>query len=222
MTETEQDRSSRQQGAITDRFWKTLSGTLKSVGTDDRVRAAMSSVVGEESLKAVVQNLIPKDAAQSIKSSLDEFLNGLQSELLSFLSQRADRLFEDFDLRSEFAKFLSENKVEIHATISLKAKGSDTEVADSRSKQNSAPEENAEPTKAEAKKVVRTKRTKSPKKATSQKTPSRTKTKKITLYEKIFTVLLGYFLFPLIIKFPLSSRATVATSSISNLLCSSA
>mgnify|MGYP005727646589 CR=1 FL=1 len=32
---------------------------------------------------------------------------------------------------------------------------------------------------------------------------NKTNTKKITLYEKIFTVLIGYFLFPLIISIPI-------------------
>jgi len=184
VSETEQDRSSRQQGAITDRFWKTLSGTLKSVGTDDRVRAAMNSVVGEESLKAIIQNLIPKDATESIKSSLDEFLNGLQSELLSFLRQRADRFLEDFDLRSEFANFLAENKIEIHATISLKPKAPKSAASDSSSKEAPRNEDSAESSKIEVKKVARPKTTKSanktktPKKAASRKTPSKAKTKK--------------------------------------------
>ena len=94
------------------------------MGSDDRVRAAVNSMVGEESLRAVVHSLLPKDAAQSLRSTLDDFHESLRAELLAFLSQRADRILDEFNIREELGKFLSETQIEIHATISVHPKGS--------------------------------------------------------------------------------------------------
>ena len=183
VTETkEPTRHPGDTNPIADRFWKTLSGTLKSVSSDDRLRAALNAMVGEESIKSIKNHLVPTEIVSSLKGSLDLFLEAFRVELMSLLRDRLDGITEQVDIKKELLHLMAENRIELHATISLSPKepankdlGIQTDIS---IREKSAP---PAPTKKDAKLERKTKKTPvAPQSAKSKKKPAAKKKSRST------------------------------------------
>ena len=99
---------------------KILSGVFKKVLSTGITAAFLT----EDAVKNIISDLpLPKDIAQGLlqnaKSSKDEFINGVKSELKGYLDK--------VDLTKELDKIIEKYDIEVNAKINLKRKNQNNE-----------------------------------------------------------------------------------------------
>jgi hypothetical protein len=94
-------------------FRKTVSNTVRSVGGDERIRQAVQSVLKEETVQAVVNSKVAKDAFGYAVRTLDS----LKEDMVSMAGRKMNDFLGRIDLGSEIQKILTTLSLEVRAEV---------------------------------------------------------------------------------------------------------
>jgi len=114
--ETNEAKDSAQRadsGSMRDLLRKTVSNTVRSVGGDERIRQVVQSVVKEETVQAIVNSKMAKDAVGYAVRTLDS----LKDEVVALAGRQMNDFLERVDLGKEIQKILTTLSLEIRAEV---------------------------------------------------------------------------------------------------------
>lgn len=151
-------------GSMRDLLRKTVSNTVRSVGGDERIRQVVQSVVKEETVQAIVNSKMAKDAVGYAVRTLDS----LKDEVVALAGRQMNDFLERVDLGKEIQKILTTLSLEIRAEVRFIPNDKRVVKPDVKSKMSikKVPTEDSEPLA-----TVSTKKTKTKTKSASSAKP---------------------------------------------------
>tara|TARA_B100000029_G_scaffold515571_1_gene623303 strand:+ start:2052 stop:2741 length:690 start_codon:yes stop_codon:yes gene_type:complete len=101
-------------GDLTDRIWRTVSNKVRSVGSgEERMRTVIQNMISEETVKAIVANLVPKDAMSYAVRTID----GVKDEVVAVIGRQLNDFLQHVDLGKELQKILTSLSLEVRAEV---------------------------------------------------------------------------------------------------------
>jgi hypothetical protein len=168
-------------GAIADRIWRTLSATVRTVGSgEERLRSAVQAAIKDESLAALVNGLLPRELVSQLVRTAD----ALKDDLTAQIGKQVGDFLRHVEVGREVRSMLSGLSLQVKAEIrfvatddgTLRPKvhgdldiGGDPEQPPETPSPEAGPEEAAKPKPEPA---VKKTRARSAKPKTARKKPS--------------------------------------------------
>ncbi len=176
--EAKEETQRTESGGVRDLLRKTVSNTVRSVGNDERVRQIVQSVVKEETVQAVLNSKMAKDAVGYAVRTLDS----IKDEVVTMAGRQMNDFLERVDLGKELQKILTTLSLEVRAEVRFIPNDKRVVKPEVKSKMSikRVPKEKREVSEKETKKKASPKRkAKSAEKTirASTKTPAKTSTR---------------------------------------------
>ncbi len=108
------DAKKTDTGDLTDRIWRTVSNKVRSVGSgEERMRTVIQNMISEETVKAIVANLVPKDAMSYAVRTIDS----VKDEVVAVIGRQLNDFLQHVDLGKELQKILTSLSLEVRAEV---------------------------------------------------------------------------------------------------------
>jgi hypothetical protein len=173
--EAKEETQRTDSGGVRDLLRKTVSNTVRSVGNDERVRQIVQSVVKEETVQAVLNSKMAKDAVGYAVRTLDS----IKDEVVTMAGRQMNDFLERVDLGKELQKILTTLSLEVRAEVRFIPNDKRVVKPEVKSKMSikRVPKEKREVSEKETKKKASSKRkAKSTEKTTRASTKTSAKT----------------------------------------------
>ena len=107
-------RERGETGAIADRIWRTLSATVRTVGSgEERLRSAVQAALKDESVAAVVTSLLPRELVSQLVRTADV----LKDDLTAQVGRQVGDFLRHVEVGREVRSMLSGLSLQVKAEI---------------------------------------------------------------------------------------------------------
>ncbi len=107
-------RERGETGPIADRIWRTLSATVRTVGSgEERLRSAVQAALKDESVAALVTNLLPRELVSQLVRTADV----LKDDLTAQVGKQVGDFLRHVEVGREVRSMLSGLSLQVKAEI---------------------------------------------------------------------------------------------------------